>query len=83
MTTDERMPWEVFWNGGGMLVIEQEQSGPLRMGLDKKPALVFEPEELPKLIDELRQAAADGVEMLGSEISVRYATMEKLTRVSE
>jgi|GEM_PF-6653371 len=68
MTSDESMGWEVFWNAQGMLVLKQNQAGSdLRMQ-DKEPHLFFEAEELPTLLAELRQAAADGAEMIRSNM---------------
>ncbi len=68
MTVDESMSWEVFWNGDGMLVLKQDQAGSLLRMQDKEPHLFFEARELPKLLAELRQAAADGAEMIRSDM---------------
>ena len=82
MTVDESMGWEWFWNGHGMLALKQDQtSSPCRAG-DKEPHLYFEPHELPKLIADLRRAAADGVEMVEGEMGKQAEVVEALRAVS-
>jgi len=82
MTVDESMGWEWFWNGHGMLALKQDQtSSPCRAG-DKEPHLYFEPHELPKLIEDLRRAAADGVEMVEGEMRQQVKVVEALRGVS-
>jgi len=81
MTVDESMGWEWFWNGHGMLALKQDQtSSPCRAG-DKEPHLYFEPHELPKLIEDLRRAAADGVEMVEGEMGKQAEVVEALRGV--
>ena len=81
MSTDESMGWEWFWNGHGMLTLKQTQTySPFRAG-DKEPCLFFEAHELPKLIEDLRRAAADGVEMVEVEVEKQASVVEALRGV--
>ena len=83
MSTDESMGWEWFWTANGMLALKQNQEGSPFRAEDKEPHLFFEPHELPKLIDDLRQAAADGVQMIQMEILEQAEVLEALSAVSE
>jgi hypothetical protein len=63
MRHDEKpLGFECCWSAGGHLVIMQDQTSSIMRGLDKEPALYFQAEELPGLIESLRRAV--GVEVI-------------------
>jgi hypothetical protein len=81
MSSDESMGWEWFWNAHGMLVLKQDQTSSPCRAEDKEPCLYFEAHEVAKLIEDLRRAAADGVEMVQLEIREQSDVVEALRGV--
>jgi hypothetical protein len=81
MSSDESMGWEWFWNGHGMLVLKQDQTSSPFRAEDKEPCLYFEAHEVVKLIEDLRRAAADGVEMVEGEMQKQASVVEALRGV--
>jgi hypothetical protein len=82
MSSDESMGWEWFWNGRGMLALKQNQTSFEGRAEDKEPCLYFEAHEVAKLIEDLRRAAADGVEMVEGEMRQQVKVVEALRGVS-
>lgn len=81
MIVDESMGWEWFWNGNGMLALKQDQTSSPCRAEDKEPCLYFEAHEVAKLIEDLRRAAADGVEMVEGEMEKQASVVEALRGV--
>jgi hypothetical protein len=81
MSSDESMGWEWFWNGHGMLALKQNQTSFEGRAEDKEPCLYFEAHEVAKLIEDLRRAAADGVEMVEGEMQKQASVVEALRGV--
>lgn len=56
--------WFWIWWDDGRLVVKQDQSRSThRTGDDKQPALVFLPEQVPSLVERLKEVLLNGAEL--------------------